>query len=87
MYLLQNIDMRSDTNLFFHSMVTHESFLWGRWPCWEADHSLISSVRLKMSGALPLLHLYDFVVKTGTPYFPFAFFSGGGMSFVPVVFL
>jgi hypothetical protein len=44
-------------------------------------------LRLKMSGAVSLLHSYDFVARKGTPYFPFAFFSGGGMSFFPVVVL
>jgi hypothetical protein len=40
-----------------------------------------------MGGALPLRHSYDFVVRTGTHYFPFAFYSGDRMSFFPVVVL
>jgi len=44
-------------------------------------------LRLQMSGAVPVLQSYDFMLRKGTPYFPFAFFSGGGMSFVPLVVL
>ena len=32
-----------------------------------------------MSGTIPLLHSFDFMVRTGAPYFPFAFFSGGAV--------
>jgi hypothetical protein len=44
-------------------------------------------LRLQMIGSIPLLHSYDFMVRTGTPYFSVALFSGDGMSLVPVVVL
>jgi len=67
MYLLQNIGMGSDTNLFYYSLVTHESFLREGGQEVRLTTHFCLVLWLKVSGALPLRHSYDFMVRTGTP--------------------
>jgi len=86
-YLVQKIDMDSDTNRSPIQWLPTCLFLGECGQDVRLTTHFYLVVRLQMSGAVPVLHSYDFMLRKGTPYFLFAFFSGGGMSFVPMAVL
>ena len=87
MYLLQNIGMGSDTNHSTIQWLPTSLFLGEGGQDMRLTTHFYLVLRLQMSGALLVVHSYDFMLRKWTPYFPFAYFSGGGMRFVPVVVL